>query len=119
VLDGDPRSLGAGLAAHEATLDDEIHDLVRKLDKVRSIRSDLARGQRSGDCELARLLDPAEMCVAFQLPWPWGGEWFELRDVRPLIVTWNPTTLNTKQGSCMQVESSSIGCSRLMAVPIS
>ena len=84
VLDDDPRSLGAGLAAHEATLDDEIHDLVRKLDKVRSIRSDLARGQMPGDGELARLLDPAEICVAFELPWPWGGEWFELRDVRPL-----------------------------------
>jgi DNA-binding transcriptional MerR regulator len=84
VLDGDPRSLGAGLAAHEATLDDEIHDLVRKLDKVRSIRADLARGQMPGDGELTRLLDPAEICVAFELPWPWGGEWFELRDVRPL-----------------------------------
>jgi hypothetical protein len=84
VLDGDPRSLGAGLAAHEATLDDEIHDLVRKLDKVRSIRADLARGQMPGYGELARLLDPAEICVAFELPWPWGGEWFELRDVRPL-----------------------------------
>jgi len=84
VLDGDPQSLGAGLAAHEATLDDEIHDLVRKLDKVRSIRSGLARGQMPGDGELARLLDRAEICVAFELPWPWGGEWFELRDVRPL-----------------------------------
>src|SRR5471032_1777379 len=84
VLDGDPRSLGAGLAAHEATLDDEIHDLVQKLDKVRSIRSDLARGKMPGDGELARLLDRTEICVAFELPWPWGGEWFELRDVRPL-----------------------------------
>jgi hypothetical protein len=32
-----------------------------------------------------RLLGPtAEFSVAFDLPWPWGGERFELRDVRPL-----------------------------------
>jgi hypothetical protein len=34
---------------------------------------------------LARLLGPAaELSVAFDLPWPWGGEQFELRDIRPL-----------------------------------
>jgi len=84
VLDGDPQSLGAALAAHETTLDDGIHGLVRKLDKVRSIRSDLARGQMPVDGELTRLLDRTEISVAFELPWPWGGEWFELRDIRPL-----------------------------------
>ena len=32
-----------------------------------------------------RLLRPAaEGSVAFDLPWPWGGEKFELRDIRPL-----------------------------------
>lgn len=84
VLDGDPQSLGAALAAHESTLDDGIHGLVRKLDKVRSIRSDLARGQMPADGELTRLLDRTEISVGFELPWPWGGEWFELRDIRPL-----------------------------------
>jgi hypothetical protein len=84
VLDGDPQSLGAALAAHESTLDDGIHGLVRKLDKVRSIRSDLARGQMPADGALTRLLDRTEISVAFELPWPWGGEWFELRDIRPL-----------------------------------
>ncbi|HTJ99917.1 MAG TPA: MerR family transcriptional regulator, partial [Bordetella sp.] len=84
VLDGDPQSLEAGLAAHETALDCEIHELVRKLDKVRSIRSDLARGQMPVDGELIRLLDRTEIRVAFERPWPWGGEWFELCDVRPL-----------------------------------
>jgi DNA-binding transcriptional MerR regulator len=84
VLDGDPQGLGAALAAHETKLDDGIHGLVRKLDKVRSIRSDLARGQMPADGELTRLLDRTEISVAFELPWPWGGEWFELRDIRPL-----------------------------------
>ena len=26
----------------------------------------------------------AELSVAFELPWPWGGERFELRDIRPI-----------------------------------
>jgi DNA-binding transcriptional MerR regulator len=84
VLDGDPESLGTALAAHETALDDGIRELVRKLDKVRSIRSDLARGQMPADGDLTRLLDRTEISVAFELPWPWGGEWFELRDIRPL-----------------------------------
>jgi hypothetical protein len=30
-------------------------------------------------------LEPApQVSVAFELPWPWGGERFELRDIRPL-----------------------------------
>jgi hypothetical protein len=34
---------------------------------------------------LVRLLAPTnEPVVAFDLPWPWGGERFELRDIRPL-----------------------------------
>jgi hypothetical protein len=34
---------------------------------------------------LTRLLAPAsELQVAFDLPWPWGGERFELRDIRAL-----------------------------------
>jgi DNA-binding transcriptional MerR regulator len=84
VLDGDPESLGTALAAHETALDDGIHELVRKLDKVRSIRSNLARGQMPADGDLTRLLDRTEINVAFELPWPWGAEWFELRDIRPL-----------------------------------
>jgi hypothetical protein len=34
--------------------------------------------------ELTRLLDRSEMSVEFKLPWPRGGERFELRDIRPL-----------------------------------
>lgn len=84
VLDGNAKSLEAGLASHETALDNELRELVRKLNKVRSIRSELSRGQMPADGELRRLFDRAGSCVAFELPWPWGGEWFELRDVRPL-----------------------------------
>lgn len=85
VLDGDSRSLGAALAAHETTLEDEVHQLVRKMDKIRGLRADLALGQMPVSGELTRLLDAAAgPSFAFQLPWPWGGEWFELRNARPL-----------------------------------
>ncbi|MBN3769450.1 MerR family transcriptional regulator [Burkholderia sp. Se-20378] len=84
VLEGDARSLSDALATHENTLERGIQDLVRKVDRVRAIRADLARGQLPGDGELTRLLAPAAAGVAFSLPWPWDGEWFECRDIRPL-----------------------------------
>jgi hypothetical protein len=55
------------------------------IEKVRDIRAGLAQGKLPTAGELARLLRPtAEFSVAFDLPWPWGGERFELRDIRPL-----------------------------------
>ncbi|MBJ9966882.1 MerR family transcriptional regulator [Burkholderia seminalis] len=84
VLDGDARSLDAALAAHEAALDRGVQDLVRKMDRVRAIRAGLARGRMPAGGELTRLLDDSGTGVAFSLPWPWGGEWFECRDIRPL-----------------------------------
>ncbi|RQS26625.1 MerR family transcriptional regulator [Burkholderia sp. Bp8992] len=84
VLDGDARSLDDALAAHETALDHGIQDLVRKVDRVHAIRAGLARGRMPADGELTRLLDEPDAGVAFNLPWPWGGEWFECRDIRPL-----------------------------------
>ncbi|WP_412529259.1 MerR family transcriptional regulator [Burkholderia lata] len=84
VLGGDARSLSDALATHEAALGRDIQDLVGKVDKVRAIRADLARGRMPDDGELTRLLAPAATGVAFSLPWPWDGEWFEFRDIRPL-----------------------------------
>ena len=53
--------------------------------KVRTLRADLAQGKAPTVGELARLVRPAsEVRVAFDLPWPWGGERFELRDIGPL-----------------------------------
>jgi DNA-binding transcriptional MerR regulator len=85
VLEGDPQSLEPALAAHEATLEAGIRQLVDTIAKVKGLRADLARGQAPADGELARLLNPsAEFSTAFELPWPWGGERFELREIRPL-----------------------------------
>ncbi|MBN3761847.1 MerR family transcriptional regulator [Burkholderia sp. Ac-20365] len=84
VLDGDARSLAAALAAHETALGTQMRDLVAKLDKVRKLQTDLAQGQLPAGQELAGLIGGGGPRVAFELPWPWGGEWFELRDIRPL-----------------------------------
>jgi DNA-binding transcriptional MerR regulator len=85
VLDGDSRSLELALGAHETTLEGEIRKLVHTIDKVRGFRADLVRGQAPAVGELARLLQPsAKLNVAFELPWPWSGERFELRDIRPI-----------------------------------
>ena len=75
----------SALAAHEASLEREIRELVGSIDKVRGIRAGLARGQVPAAGELARLRNAsAEFSTAFDLPWPWGGERFELRDIRPI-----------------------------------
>lgn len=85
VLDGDPSDLEAGLAAHEARLQAQAQQITGALDKVRRMRSDLVRGQAPALAELAHVMDPGDrLAVAFDLPWPWGGELFALRDIRPL-----------------------------------
>jgi DNA-binding transcriptional MerR regulator len=91
VLEGDPQSLELALAAHEATLEGGIRKLVDTIDKVRGLRAGLVRGQAPAAGELTCLLQPsAEFNVAFELPWPWGGERFELGDIRPITYIVGP-----------------------------
>jgi DNA-binding transcriptional MerR regulator len=85
VLGDDPQGLEPALAAHQATLEGRIRQLADTVEKVRNLRAGLAQGKPPTARELVRLFEPtAEFSVAFDLPWPWGGERFELRDVRPL-----------------------------------
>jgi DNA-binding transcriptional MerR regulator len=85
VLQGDSESLEPALAAHQAALEGRVHQLVDAVDKVRRLRADLGGGRAPAPSELARLLKPAaSFSVAFDLPWPWGGERFELQDIRAL-----------------------------------
>ena len=85
VLGGDPGDLESGLAAHEARLLTQAQQIASTLDKVRRIRSDVARGQAPALADLAHVMDTStRLAVAFDLPWPWGGELFELSDIRPL-----------------------------------
>jgi hypothetical protein len=91
ALGGEPERLEPALAAHQATLEGQMRELVGVIEKLRGIRADLARGEPPVRGELARLLQPsAELTVAFELPWPWGGEPFELTDIRPLTYIIGP-----------------------------
>jgi DNA-binding transcriptional MerR regulator len=85
VLGDDPQALEPALAAHQATLEGRIRQLIGTVEKVRDIRAGLAQGKSPTARELMHLLRPGtEFNVAFDLPWPWGGERFELTDIRPL-----------------------------------
>ncbi|HEX7865670.1 MAG TPA: MerR family transcriptional regulator [Variovorax sp.] len=85
VLEGDSQGLEPTLAAHQAALEAQLRQLARTVEKVRGLRSDLVQGRTPTIDELVDLSAPAcEVRVAFELPWPWGGELFELRDIRSL-----------------------------------
>ncbi len=85
VLHGDPTSLEPALAIHQAALENRVGQLADAIEKVRTLRADLAQGRATSVGELARLVRPAtEIVAAFDLPWPWGGQRFELRDIRQL-----------------------------------
>lgn len=85
VLEGETHGLEQALAAHQATLEGELRRIAGTVDKVRHLRDGLANGHAPTVRELARLqATVSELVVAVDLPWPWGGERFELRDVRPL-----------------------------------
>jgi DNA-binding transcriptional MerR regulator len=91
VLQGDPSGLEPALAVHQAALDDQLRLLAGRIEKVRRLRDDLARGDAPTATELTSLTVPnTEFGIAFDLPWPWGGERFELRHIRPLTYITGP-----------------------------
>ncbi|MEZ5832955.1 MAG: MerR family transcriptional regulator [Dongiaceae bacterium] len=91
VLNGDLDRLESALAAHQATLEAQIRGLVAMVGKVRELRDDLARGQAPTVGNVIEAMAPTNKCHAvFDLPWPWGGERFELPDIRPLTYITGP-----------------------------
>ncbi|MDZ4370153.1 MAG: MerR family transcriptional regulator [Phenylobacterium sp.] len=85
VLTGDAEGLEPALASHQSRLEDQLGQLGEVVNRVRALRVGLAQGHPPALTDLARLANtPTEPIVAFDLPWPWGGERFELRDMRPL-----------------------------------
>jgi DNA-binding transcriptional MerR regulator len=85
VLAGDATDLGSALATHQAALEARLHQLGDMVEKVHRLRADLAEGHAPAAADLALSMKPAAAInVAFDLPWPWGGERFELHDIRPL-----------------------------------
>jgi DNA-binding transcriptional MerR regulator len=84
VLGGDVKDLEPALAAHQGALESRIRDLAATAAKVRDLRAGLAQGTAPDVAELARLIPGGDIRVAFDLPWPWGGERFELCDIRAI-----------------------------------
>lgn len=62
-----------------------VRQLSETMSEVRRLRANLSRGDTPAVRELIGVLKAApEISVALDLPWPWGGERFELSDIRPL-----------------------------------
>lgn len=84
VLNGNAAGLEKTLAAHQTALERELRDIGRTVQRIRDMRDRLAQGDTPTIAEITRLQPPAETLIEFDLPWPWGGERFELRDVKAI-----------------------------------
>lgn len=95
---GEGADLDAGLVVHEGLLRDRARCTAEALDRVRSLRAALHHGQRPTVADLRFALGgeaqdapgKAPLSVGFELPWPWGGEWFELRNLGRLTFVTGP-----------------------------
>jgi DNA-binding transcriptional MerR regulator len=90
VLGGNPQDLEPALAAHQEKLEEQVRRSAGAIEKVRKLRADLAQGRVPTAGELTGLSASAGLSIAFDLPWPWGGERFELRDIQPLTYITGP-----------------------------
>lgn len=91
VLEGDASAFETALAAHEAVLESRAHQLHDTVQRVRKLRGELKHGSVS----VAQVLTSLEqgndrIDVSIELPWPWDGERFEMRDLRRLTYITGP-----------------------------
>lgn len=85
VLAGDPHGLEPALAAHQSHVEGQLGQLETIVERLRCVRADIARGKALASAAPARPERSASApVVAFDLPWPWGGERFELREIRAI-----------------------------------
>ncbi|WP_087687018.1 MerR family transcriptional regulator [Pandoraea sp. PE-S2R-1] len=98
VLDGDTQALVRALDMHEARLLRDMAARAQQIARVRELRAELRDGRMPATGALAQLLrdqrhdEPggAPLDVGFALPWPWGGEWFELKDLPAITFLTGP-----------------------------
>ncbi|MEW5684703.1 MAG: MerR family transcriptional regulator [Pseudomonadota bacterium] len=87
VLDGETDDLEPALASHLMRLEVELGLVADRVRRVRDLCEAAAAGQAPSITELTKAASAAETLVcAFDLPWPWGGERFEL--TRRAALTW-------------------------------
>ncbi|HKQ94040.1 MAG TPA: MerR family transcriptional regulator [Aestuariivirgaceae bacterium] len=78
VLAGGPGRLAIALAEQQSALEEQASQALDRLARVRRMRIELEVGRTRPAVRTA----PAPL--AFDLPWPWGGERFELTEIRSL-----------------------------------
>jgi DNA-binding transcriptional MerR regulator len=82
VLDEDAPVLARALAAHETVLEARLRQLHETVHRIHKLRSELDRGTVSVASVLSNGRQTGHtISVAIELPWPWGGERFEMRKV--------------------------------------
>ncbi|WP_293867592.1 MerR family transcriptional regulator [uncultured Alsobacter sp.] len=85
VVAGSTDGLEAALATHQARLEDEAAGRADAIRRIGAMRARLAAGAPANLTDLTRLAaSPTSPALSLDLPWPWGGERFELREIRPL-----------------------------------
>lgn len=90
---GDPSGLDEILAAHQAKLEEYLGRLANSVSAIAEMRAALAKGNAPSIADLTKLSTRKETgrpAVAFDLPWPWGGERFELRELTPITFIVGP-----------------------------
>jgi len=91
ILAGETDAMDAALAHHAETLSARLEDVGEQIARVQALRRDIASGRRPEAGELTAIVaEHTAPRLAFDLPWPWGGERFELAAVRPLTYIVGP-----------------------------
>jgi hypothetical protein len=91
VFGGKCDGLESALAAHQDALQDRLRQLAGTIEKIAHLRDDLARGKAPTSEELAHLTTlNNKPNIIFNLPWPWGGERFEIGRIRSLNFVTGP-----------------------------
>jgi DNA-binding transcriptional MerR regulator len=91
ALGGNAFGLEPALLAQEAKLEGEARRLAETLERIRALSAALAKGEAPAFAALSRRRQPAtQVRVGFALPWPWGGERFELAEIFPLTYIIGP-----------------------------
>jgi len=95
-----------------------VREIASTVDKVRRLRAELVASRAPVASELGRFLQPhPRFNVCFELPWPWGGEQFELHDICALNYITGPlgsgkTRLAKRLAECLP-HSAFLGLDRL------
>lgn len=90
ALAGDVVALEAALAKHQLRLEAEAGATADAIQRLRELRLDLQQGRPLDPALLRRVTEHKAAVVSFDLPWPWGGERFELAALAPITFLTGP-----------------------------